>query len=530
MKLFGSLRELINLVYRKDSQEITLRPNQSTTYTSNVDVQLAPSTDTTQTLVEIDATQTLSNKSIDADTNTITNIENADIKAGAAIDATKIADGSVSNAEFQALNGVTGTIVDTSSVQTLTNKTLDGDDNTIQDLALTSLKTQLADADKVIRRDAAGIVISGNSLPNSSAIVTTDATQTLTAKTIDGDDNTIQDIALTSIKTVLADADKIIRRDASGAVISGNALPNSSAIVTTDATQSLSNKGMSDKLDFANVSTPSNPAAGNLRVYSKNDDKLYTLSPSGTETQLGAGGGSSSFNIRTSEGSGTTTFTNGDNHYQRFNLTADRTAVLPITGVSAGDIWVLSNPNAYRLTVQADDTSVVAYSYGDEVTLVALVNTPATNADWAIQSKSIIYLREKTDFVPNFITSVGSGATSIGWAYRQGPHLMMHVGVEFGTGATGTFSVEVPFGLTISTSEYILGSAASLGDASVFQSPYTLPGFPQWTSTTEMGVYSSYNVTSFSPSGLNYTPAPNLNPGDYIEFTAKVLVDEFIDF
>jgi len=53
---------------------------------------------------------TLTNKSIDADTNTITNIENADIKAGAAIDATKIANGSVSNTEFQYLDGVTSAI------------------------------------------------------------------------------------------------------------------------------------------------------------------------------------------------------------------------------------------------------------------------------------------------------------------------------------------------------------------------------------------------------------------------------------
>lgn len=57
-----------------------------------------------------DATQTLSNKLIDADQNTITNIENADIKVGAAIDAEKIADGTVTNTEFQYLSGVTSDI------------------------------------------------------------------------------------------------------------------------------------------------------------------------------------------------------------------------------------------------------------------------------------------------------------------------------------------------------------------------------------------------------------------------------------
>lgn len=55
---------------------------------------------------------TLTNKTIDADSNTITNIDDGNIKALAAIDATKIADGSVDNTEFQYLDGVTSNIQD----------------------------------------------------------------------------------------------------------------------------------------------------------------------------------------------------------------------------------------------------------------------------------------------------------------------------------------------------------------------------------------------------------------------------------
>jgi len=55
-------------------------------------------------------------------------IVNADVSATAAIDATKLADGSVSNTEFQKLNTVgtnaAGEIVSTDATQTLTNKTL----------------------------------------------------------------------------------------------------------------------------------------------------------------------------------------------------------------------------------------------------------------------------------------------------------------------------------------------------------------------------------------------------------------------
>jgi hypothetical protein len=62
----------------------------------------------TSTIVGISENQTLTNKTIDADSNTITNIENADIKTGAAITRAKLADGTAYRILANDSSGVIG--------------------------------------------------------------------------------------------------------------------------------------------------------------------------------------------------------------------------------------------------------------------------------------------------------------------------------------------------------------------------------------------------------------------------------------
>lgn len=90
--------------------------------------------DATGNVVLDSATQTLTNKTIDAPSNTLTNIADTNIASGAAIDATKISTGIVDNTEFDYLDGVT------SSIQTqLDNKATIALDN----LAATAVNTTL---------------------------------------------------------------------------------------------------------------------------------------------------------------------------------------------------------------------------------------------------------------------------------------------------------------------------------------------------------------------------------------------------
>jgi hypothetical protein len=101
------------------------------------------------------------------------------------------------------------TLIGKATTDTLTNKTIDGDTNTIQDLALTSLKTELAKANKVLSRDGLGVTVDAKDAPGGEFVGDTD-TQTITNKSIDSDNNTITNIVDADIKAAAAiDATKI---------------------------------------------------------------------------------------------------------------------------------------------------------------------------------------------------------------------------------------------------------------------------------------------------------------------------------
>jgi hypothetical protein len=138
----------------------------------------------TDTLVTETQTQTLTNKTIDADNNTLSNIDNNEIKAAAGILVNKlealtasralVTDGSgfnsvstVTSTELAQLSGNTfggtsaGDVVTIDDTQTLTNKTIDADNNTLSNIDNNEIKA------------AAGILVNKlEALTASRALVT----------------------------------------------------------------------------------------------------------------------------------------------------------------------------------------------------------------------------------------------------------------------------------------------------------------------------------------------------------------------
>lgn len=243
--------------------------------------------DATDTLVGKATTDTLTNKSIDATTNTISNIANAEIKAGANIDVAKLGTGVVDNTEFNYLNGVTGQLSGNAQSATLQNKTLDNTNAiTVKDNSFTMQDN--ADTTKQLTFELSGITTATSrilTVPDASTtIVGTDATQTLTNKTL------------------------------------------TSPVLTTPSADIFSTTEQG--------STPSTPAAGVRKLYSKADG-FYQLTSGGVETKLGVGTGNAVNFITNSDAE---TDTTGWSTY------ADAAGTRPVdgTGGSPNSTWTRS--------------------------------------------------------------------------------------------------------------------------------------------------------------------------------------------
>lgn len=223
-----------------------------------------------------------------------------------------------------------GSFVTPSSTDTFTNKSMDGDTNTFTDISISSLKPVLADALKVLARDASGAVIS-TTIENTSSVFldasfqiqnTSDHTKIVQFNTFNVSPSsivtlTVPDEDITLLGTVetatvqnktLDETNAIHARDdrfrissagdstkrvqfdpsnvPSATTITLSTPDASTTIVGTDATQDISNKTFLDAINNAQISTPSNPSASHNKLYFKSNNNLYSLNSSGTETLI----------------------------------------------------------------------------------------------------------------------------------------------------------------------------------------------------------------------------------------------------
>lgn len=108
MRLFGKVREMFELVFRKDGQDITIRPNQATTYTASREIQLPPG-DSNQVLISkgaADATY----QPVDADLTAVASLSGTGliVRTGAGTADTRSIEAGSSKVSISNGDGVSG--------------------------------------------------------------------------------------------------------------------------------------------------------------------------------------------------------------------------------------------------------------------------------------------------------------------------------------------------------------------------------------------------------------------------------------
>lgn len=195
-------------------------------------------------------------------------------------------------------NGSWTSLVDESTAQTISGV------KTYSSVIISSNTTQSTDKDTGAIVTEGGVGIEKDLYVGGSAVITGDLTVNGTTTTISTTNLEVEDSNVTvnsGGNTATADAnDAGLRVDLSDGTdcqlmfdstatskFKIGQVGSESEVATLSLAQVFTNKTFDDAKTEKHISTPSNPAAGYVKTYVKNDNKIYTLSSAGTEKAIG---------------------------------------------------------------------------------------------------------------------------------------------------------------------------------------------------------------------------------------------------
>lgn len=489
MKFFGSITELVSTVFRKNSQSVTLRPNQTTTYTASRDVQL-PEQDTDSVLVSRTSTDTLLNKTLsnpmvqthlqivgvagqnqpflslaeDPDVGT----DRVEIQAPSALSASYTLtlppdDGAASQVLTTNGSGVLSWSTVVTNPMTTTGDIIYSSDN---------LGTPAR-----LPVGVAGTVLKGGTIPFYASIVNADVSASA---------------AIAYSKLSLANS--IVNADVNtGAAIAYSKLNLASSIVNADVAAAAA-------ISFSKLA-----ALSSTNILVGNSSNVASSVPMTGAMRINNTGLTTIMHgMRASEGGGTSTLTIANTPHQTFDLTSDYTVVMPTTGVVAGDVWRLDNRNASSnvaskaLTIQSSGLNEIATIDKGYVVLLALQSAPTTAAHWFI-----IDLYSVFTFAENYVFNGGGGGSGTQSAIvtRNNRQVIIQlptlIQATTGTGST-TLSSQQPLparyraftAAGTSTLVPIINNAASI----------TTPGIARVTSAGTIQIFRDITLAAFTNS------------------------------
>jgi hypothetical protein len=229
-------------------------------------------------------------------------------------------------------------------------------------------------------------------------------------------------------------------------------------LVTTDGVQTLSGKTFSDAITGDQIATPSNPAAGKNKLYFKADEKLYSLTSGGTETQVGASPSALAVTSKTANYTATGT----DDVILVDSSGGDFTITLPAAASNSGKVFYIKKTNtgcADKVTIDGNAsetidgaTTTTVNTEGETLVIVC------DGSNWKIIERRIpsvwtAYTPDWTGSVTN--PTIGNG-TLEGWWRRVGDSIEIQVNMKVGSTSTiaaGDLYYATPTGATVDTSK-----------------------------------------------------------------------------